>query len=198
MISTIPGGSPHALHLFDSADSRRQAIATLVRAARECGDRLLIVMRLEEWNRVASELPRDEVCLSDALRARQLTVLDAAATLSSFLREGIPDATLFESAVGDEIRRLTADGHALRIYGDMVDLLAHDGNFDAAARLETLWNDLQARVPFTLLCGYSAAHFSERRDLDALTTICRLHAQVSAHPDDVLGTGLLEATALRG
>ena len=62
---------------------------------------------------------------------------------------------------------------------------------DFAHELEVFWNTLAAEESFTLLCGYSSAHFGDPRDAEALHRICRAHSRVESHPGDLLATWLL-------
>jgi hypothetical protein len=73
----------------------------------------------------------------------------------------------------------------------MVDLLAEDRRFEAAAQLEELWNDLQRRIPFALLCGYSSSHFCDVTSVPALQRIRRLHSHETCAPDDFMASELL-------
>ena len=57
--------------------------------------------------------------------------------------------------------------------------------------LERLWNELSEREPFTLLCGYSAAHFIDAHALPALHAICGAHTRVQKHTSDLLGNWLI-------
>lgn len=95
----------------------------------------------------------------------------------------------FDRTIGDLVRRLSP-GAPLRIYGEMVDLLAAQGDFRGAHAIELLWNHLAAECSFTLLCGYSAVHFGHPRSSTALELICRAHTRVDTGPADHL-TGFL-------
>ena len=127
-------------------------------------------------------------------RSGQLTVRDAAETLKTFMRLGRPDRELFEDSVGALIRDLSGRGAPLRIYGEMVNLLAAEGDYRAAHELEELWNDLGRRSAYRLFCGYAAAHFGDPRTLGALRRICASHSQVLSSPQDVLGSFLVTRT----
>jgi hypothetical protein len=95
------------------------------------------------------------------------------------MRHGLPDSLLFHRTVGALVRKLaTAQSCGFRIYGEMVEVLAEEGRFHAAQRLEELWNELAVRYPFVLLCGYSSAHFANRNAHDALREICATHTRV--------------------
>ncbi len=90
-----------------------------------------------------------------------LTLRDAQAMLSEVLLDGVPDTGLFCEVVGGLVERVIRNAavHPVRIFGEMVDLLAHRGATDAARRLEQLWNDLARIHPFSLLCAYPVERF---------------------------------------
>ena len=93
--------------------------------------------------------------VEDLKRWGQLTVLDASATLSRFMVDGLPDAPLFKEAATEVLTRARAAGRYrhVRVYGEMVNLLWRD-NLPAAVRLEILWNELVEQNPITLFCAY--------------------------------------------
>lgn len=183
----------HGVQLFDSMDSRADAVATFLREGVARGDSLLVVMKLEEWNLTAARFSRQELSLGDAFVSGQLTVRDAASTLERFMRGGTPDRVLFDDTMGNLVRKLASRANSLRIYGDMVDILATAGNFWGACQLEELWNKIAERESFALLCGYSAMNFGDPCSAEALRLICRAHSHVHVNPNDLLGTELLQA-----
>jgi hypothetical protein len=69
-----------------------------------------------------------------------------------------------------------------------VELFAEEGAFDQAAALEDYWTQLAAQHHFTLLCGYSAAHFADPGNARYLREICARHTKVRSHSADSLGT----------
>jgi hypothetical protein len=89
--------------------------------------------------------------LDAAKASRQYQSFDAAETLSRFMVDGSPDRTLFENTI---VPLISESGRRVRIYGEMVALLWTDDNRAAALQLEEMWNDLQKRYSFSLLCGY--------------------------------------------
>ena len=136
-------------------------------------------MRLEQWNSVASNLANRNVRLYDAVASGQLTVLDGTRTLARIMLHGAPSRGLFEEAIGKTVRQICAKGLRLRVYGDMVDTLAADGNFHGAHELEKMWSDLSRQEPATVLCGYSIATFYNPEASDTFRSICRSHAILS-------------------
>ena len=92
------------------------------------------------------------------------------------------DTTEFDRIAGD-----------LRVSPGELDTLAQRGELTEAIALETLWNDLGERVPFFLLCGYSAAHFVATSTHRALRDICGSHSGVHRHAQDPLASWLLNS-----
>ena len=157
---------------------------------------MLVVATRSHWAGASAELMRRGSSPQQAIDEGRLTVLDAAETLKQFMRAERPDPTLFQEVVGSLVTRLADSPGRLRIYGEMVDVLAEDGNLQAAQRLEELWNVLAAGVPFDLFCGYASGHFSHERSAGALRDICYAHTDVHCVPDDMLGNFLIEKSRL--
>jgi hypothetical protein len=186
-------GSEHLVQLFDSDESLADAIGAFLHEGFVRGETLLAVMEEQRWYGVAMRLSSRGVPVDEVMRSGQLTVRAAAETLKTFMRLGRPDRHMFEDSVGALIRDLSGRGAPLRIYGEMVNLLAAAGDYRAAHELEELWNDLGRRSAYRLFCGYAAAHFGDPGTLGALRRICASHSQVLSSPQDVLGSFLLNA-----
>jgi hypothetical protein len=178
--------SPHALQLFDTEETLIREVAGFLAAGNARGEMLLVVAAPEHWKAFSRELRRI-TDLDRTIVEGRLTVIDAESALSRFMRQGRPNRALFVRTIGSLVRRMSADARGrLRIYGEMVELLACDGNFEAAAQLEALWNELGARARFTLFCGYSAAHFAGPDGRAALSAICAQHTHTFSDSTDPL------------
>ena len=94
---------------------------------------------------------------------------------------GAPCRGLFEEVIGKTVRQLCATEIGLRVYWDLVDVLAADGNFHGAHELEKIWSDLTEREPVTVLCGYSIATFANPDARDTLRWICRSHMNMRSN-----------------
>jgi MEDS: MEthanogen/methylotroph, DcmR Sensory domain len=175
----------HSIQLFDTSRSRADRVAEYLREGARQGEQLLAVLTPAHWALVAERL-REFGVPPDLT-----TVVDAAALLDEVVRAGQPDAPRFDDAAGGLVRLLASEGRGLRVYGEMVDLLAARGDFMNAERLERLWNDLARRTSFSLFCGYAAVHFGDARSDGVLRHICAAHAHVHAHATDDLGSWLV-------
>jgi hypothetical protein len=117
-----------------------------------------------------------------------LHLVDAEETLSTFMKDGVPDAEAFQRIVGGVLDHAARGRRqaTVRAYGEMVDCLWKTGAAAAAIRLEVLWNQLAETRAFSLLCGYSMGNFYKH---GAYEDICRQHTHAfssTGHPVPVL------------
>jgi DcmR-like sensory protein len=183
--------SEHIVQFFDTTESVADTVSTFLSEGYRRGDHLVVVAKRKHWRAIAPLL-KERSGLGATLPTARFTVFEAEAMLASFMRQGLPDSLLFHSTVGDLVRRLTSEHSSVRIYGEMVEVLAAEGNFHAAQRLEELWNELAVRYPFVILCGYSSAHFATSGTREALESLCRTHTHVERKPGDQLAQWLLD------
>ena len=186
-------GTEHLVQLFDTEESHADAVSAFLHGGFVRSETLLVVMDQQRWYSVAMRLSSRGVPVDEAMQSGRLTVRDVAQTLKLFMRRGRPDRTLFEDSVGAMIRGLTARGVPLRVYGEMVNVLAAEGDYRAAHELEELWNELGRHSAFRLFCGYAAAHFGDPRTAATLRRICESHSQVLSSPQDVLSSFLVHS-----
>jgi hypothetical protein len=184
-------GASHLVQLFDSDESLTDTVSAFLFEGFRRNDTLVVVMDEQRWYAVAMRLSVLGAPIDEALASGQLTVRDAVNTLKLFMRKGRPNPDLFEEMIGGLIRERAVRGAPLRVYGEMVNVLAARGDYRAAEELEDLWNDLGRRSSFRLFCGYESAHFGDPRNASALQRICSSHSHVLSSPQDVLGAFLL-------
>ncbi|HEY7295433.1 MAG TPA: ATP-binding protein, partial [Dehalococcoidia bacterium] len=112
------------------------------------------------------------------LHARgRYVALDAVETLSRFMENSAPDPRRFATLIGDIIVA-AADGGPVRVYGEMVAILAVAGHHEAALQLEALWNDLQRTQPFDLLCAYPMDRLGGEALGALVEGVCAAHGEV--------------------
>jgi MEDS: MEthanogen/methylotroph, DcmR Sensory domain len=184
--------SEHVVQLFDTTDSLANVVSAFLSEGWLAGDQLLIVAKPANWLRTSERLERRGCPVAAGLKEGRITVLDAATTLARINRHGSIDRQLFFDHIGSLVGRLVSASHAaVRVYGEMVELLAEEGDLRGAQQLEHLWNELAERQPFVLLCGYNAAHFTDPGVLPALKAICTAHTRVQKNTSDMLGNWLV-------
>ena len=184
--------SEHVAQLFDEPESLVAALSDFLFSGWNRGDHLLVVARPAHWALTAPELEARGCSVAEIIASGRLVVLDAATTLATLMIDGAPDRDRFRTSVGALVSQMgeRSDG-GLSVYGEMVDILVAQGNFQGAERLEQLWNEFREACPLRLLCGYSAANFGDETSSQPLQRICSLHDSASARPTDLLATWLL-------
>jgi hypothetical protein len=183
--------SEHIVQFFDSDESRAECVAAFLAEGIANREPVIIVAKPRNWAATLAHLTDREVPVQRAIDEGMVVVKDADQTLQRISRNGVPDASAFETVVGKAVGGLALRGARVRAYGEMVDMLAETGELPDAIKLETLWNRLGERSPFLLLCGYSAAHFVASGTHRALRDICSAHSSVHRHAQDPLATWLL-------
>jgi hypothetical protein len=115
---------------------------------------------------------------NDAACDERLLGLDAEEMLAAFVRDGRPDAALFDANVGEPIRRLAARSRCVRAYGEMVGLLWERQAYACAIALEGLWNELMERVSFDLFCSYPIDVLGEGFQMPSVRPLLALHSRM--------------------
>jgi DcmR-like sensory protein len=178
----------HLVQLFDAPRSLADAVSHYLIEGRAAGQHLLTIARASHWQLIRAYLERRGLPVEDG--AEHLTVIDARKIRARIMRRGVLDPARMEETLGGMVTELSAGRRGLRVYGEIVELFAEEGNFEQACALEDYWNHLQARYGFTLLCGYSAAHFADPRNTHHLREVCGRHTAIKSQPADSLGTWL--------
>jgi hypothetical protein len=189
-------GSGHVVQLFDDVESRAATVAAYLHSGWTRGQGLLAAVRPDTWAAVSRNLIDLGCDVNAAATSPRVVVLDAATTLAAVVRNGHPMAERFHALVVPVLDRLSSNGRQpVCVYGELVDVLAAEGELECALRLEHLWNELAARFPMTLLCGYSSGNFGDPAAAPMLRHICDAHQGVASNPDDLLGTWLVARSA---
>jgi excisionase family DNA binding protein len=135
----------------------------------------LVVATPEHRPGIAEQLAKSGIDVAAARRDGRLVELDAAETLERLMIDERQSAARFVSVVGSLVADL---GPATRIYGEMVALLVARGNPEGALILEGLWNALQRKHSFGLLCGYPMEQLAGEELAGVLDGACEAHTTV--------------------
>lgn len=163
----------HVVEFYDSDEELVRSVAAYVRSGVELGEAAIVVATathragLQAFLRAVGADPTAEALGT-------VVFLDAEETLTSFVVDGVPDQAAFERVVGGLVRDAAVGGRPVRIFGEMVALLWDRGLVTAAIELETYWNDLARRIPFSLFCAYPSEACTAK--------ICSLHSDVFGRP----------------
>ena len=168
----------HVVQFYTEDAALLGAISRFIGTALGAGDAAVVIATRAHRDGLFLQLQERGFDVSGAVRQGRLIAVDAAETLSRFMRDGWPDPACFASVVGgffDQIRAVTGtDRPRVAAFGEMVALLWAEGNSEAAIRLEELWNDL-ARTSLLLSALRLSHHqFQSGRRRRALSeNLCR-------------------------
>ena len=151
----------HAVRFYESRESLAKIVGKFLGEGFIAGLPAVVIATPPHRDAIRTVLAGHYFDLSRLEAANDLIMVDAAAMLSRFMHDGMPDATRFSDAMIPVIEQACRGRKdcVIRAYGEMVDVLWQAGQTAAAIRLEMLWNQLAQTHSFALLCGYSMGHF---------------------------------------
>jgi hypothetical protein len=172
------GRGEHAVLFYQDEEELAERVSGyLLQAVQDDG--VAIVLATPDHHRSFEERLAGAGVDVAAARARgSYLTLDASETIRGFMVADWPDPAGFWQAIGPLLRQAAEGGQPIRIFGEMVSLLWDAGLASAAIEVEVMWDELRAQFPFSLLCAYPAESASCAHHLDALTEVCRIHAEV--------------------
>jgi hypothetical protein len=174
----------HAVHFYDDSASLCRIVGGFLGDGLTQGDPAIIIATAAHRDEILSNIEDRSINVQQARRQGELVVLDCDDTLGAFMLDGTPDAALFDTYMSTVLSQVTRvrPRAMIRAYGEMVDVLWKAGQSDAAIKLETRWNALASRHPFSLLCGYSMGRFYKQPEF--FQQVCDQHDAVMASSQD--------------
>jgi signal transduction histidine kinase len=186
--------SEHIVQFYDSDEFLATTVANYVGDAIRAGEGAIVVATPPHRLQIEELLRADDLNLPTVEARGQCVALDAGELLATFLIDEMPDARRFADVVGGLVSRVARQYEKVRVFGEMVGLLATEGNHAATIRLEQLWNDLRKVRSFSLLCAYPMHRLGNAAFAAALAQVCAEHSAVVpaegysslVHPDERL------------
>jgi hypothetical protein len=125
------------------------SVARFIGASLGAGDAAVVIATRPHLRDLEHRLSVRGLDLDIARLEGRYVTIDAEEALVSVMRDGLPDRRLVTELIGDVIAEAT-DGQRVpvRAFGEMVPILRDEGNEHAAARMQELWTELAATVPF--------------------------------------------------
>jgi excisionase family DNA binding protein len=148
------GPSDHLVQFYEADAVLVETVVEYVAAGLRSGEVVIAIISEAHRAEVEDGLRSDGLDLDAARAGGHYIALDAAETLRQIMADGTPAPPRFRKAIGTVFARAAEGGHPIRAFGEMVALLAAEGDHTAAVRLEALWNGLRQVHAFSLLCAY--------------------------------------------
>lgn len=168
--------SAHAAHFaqfFETDEALTDAATCYVRDAIEAGCTCVALTTAQHREHIEARLITLGLAPEALAAAYRYITLDAHQALDSFMTDGCPDRQRFHHSMGLLIRQASARGQPVRVFSEVVPLLAAAGHRRCAVEVEDLWNELTRLYSFTLYCAYPLATFEN--DEDTRAQLCALH-----------------------
>ena len=168
----------HCVQFYETDAFLLNSLSGFVCAALDAGEAAIVIATKAVRESLDEHLQTSGVNVLAARSALEFISLDAAETLSKLMVTGLPQPERVREVIGEVIASATKNGRRVRIFGEMVALSWAEGNYEAAIRLEELWNDLQRTHPFSLLCAYPMKSFDGDSLALPLGEVCAGHTRV--------------------
>lgn len=175
---SVMSQTEHFVQFYEDDAFLLNSLAEYTATALKAGEAAIVIATQAHCEELEARLREKGLGVEVAVECGQLVLRDAAETLSKIMTGGSPDPALFAEVIGDVITRSVMGRPRVRLYGEMVALLWAEGNYDAAIRLEELWNDLQHKHSFALFCAYPMSGFAGEEAGRGLPDVCTNHSRV--------------------
>jgi hypothetical protein len=187
---TPSGLCGHDVQFYRSEEFHVRTVTDFLAAGVRAGQPLVVIATAARREAFKQGLRARRLDTDELFSGREATWLDARETLSAFMEGAVPNRELFLATVGSVFERVLRKRNYLivRGYGEMVDVLASEGELEAAIEVEALWNELAERYSYSLLCGYSVSNFLHERGPSSMTRICEHHTR-ALRLEEGLGRG---------
>jgi hypothetical protein len=166
----------HLVEFFASDDQLIGHVADFIQEGFNSGCACIAAMTPEHRASIDRELADRGLMTERLIADYRYVVLDARDTLDALRSAGRFDVAEFHRRMGGLISLAAAGGKHVRIVGELVTLLAEQGEGDALIELEELWNDLSRDYPFTLYCPYPTHVFASSLNAKHRNAIRALHS----------------------
>ena len=168
----------HVVQFYGHDEELAERVVGYLLGALEGEGAAIVIATPAHRREFETRLTQAGVDLPAARESGAYLALDARETMRQFTAADRLDSAAFDRVIGGMIRQAGAGGRPVCAYGEMVALLWDDGLVNDAAQLETMWDELGRRHPFSLFCGYRADSVTRSGYLDAFAEVCRLHQEV--------------------
>jgi PAS domain S-box-containing protein len=171
--------SSHEVLFYDATSDLVAAAGAFLAAGLSADEPVVVIATGAHCGVLCEWLGDDGFDVVKLEQAGVVTLIDAGEMLARLVIRGRPNDVLFQRHIGALIARRAGQSlrGRVRVYGEMVDLLFQAGDVNAAVKLEEMWNELQRRHTFSLLCAYVARSFDDESDV---RRICATHTHVQA------------------
>ena len=174
-----PAATDHILQLYKDHRFLAEAVSVFIGSGMSSGEGAIVVATSDHWKTLAPLLSAQGIDVPLAQSRGQLVVIDAAETLPGFMKNGMPDAKIFQQTAIGIIKQVRAAGFAkVRWWGEMVNLLWEAGHVDAFVRLEELFTEVGRDHSVSVFCSVSMDPFDIESHATGLPGAMKTHSHM--------------------
>jgi hypothetical protein len=120
------------------------------------------VPTVAHWDAFRPRLEAEGIDVKAAQDRGQLTVVDADDLLPTFMRDAVPDSTVFLGLAQGIVKDARRDGEyqKVRWWGEMVNILWERGDAAASMGLEDLFDQLADEQNIAIFCSFVMDNFN--------------------------------------
>jgi len=185
------GERSHAVQFYTDDSVLVELLARFVGTALVTGDAAIVLATKHHRDALALRLRRRGLDVSVARSQGRYVVKDAGQLLYKITSKGGGVARetfdrIFERVLDSTSRAAGGRNYRVAVFGELVALAWASGRYEAAMRIEDLWNDLAARRAFSLCCAYPMKGFSSNGHAPSFLKICAQHSHVFPAPRGIV------------
>ena len=156
------GPCDHIVQLYQDEDFLSRAVCRFAGGALANGEGIILVPTLTHWNAIRPRLEAEGVDVKAAQERGQLTVVDADECLPRFMRNSMPDSSIFLGLAADVIGQARAGVRyqKVRWWGEMVNVLWERGDVAASMNLEDQFDQLAKKHDIAIFCSFLMDNFN--------------------------------------
>jgi MEDS: MEthanogen/methylotroph, DcmR Sensory domain len=132
--------------VYRDAAQLSAVVSEFIAAGLRRGEAIVVLASEAHWSGIIARLVRLGTDLVGAIESGQLRMMNVEPALQTFLRDGVPAWRPFEEAANGTLRMLLRRYPGVRVYSEMVDVLAQQDR-DAATCLDRYWIRLAGAWP---------------------------------------------------
>jgi|GEM_PF-458676 len=173
-----PGPDDHVVQLYQDEGFFGDAVSHFAASGLAQGDAVILVATGAHWELLADCLSGKGFDVVALRRHGQLLLLDADATLPTFLVESLPDAPTFKALARATITQARVGSRSGRIrwWGEMVNVLFVNGNGRGSTLLEQLFDEVAHEEAIAIFCSFLMDSFDPQMYAGPLQDVCGTHA----------------------
>jgi hypothetical protein len=144
----------HILQIYDDERAFMESLQCFVTCGLRAGEGVVLFATARHLQDLQIRLQTSGLQLDRASWEDRYIPVVANEVVQRIMVAGLPDEKLFRQVIGGYLDRAQACGRDVRAFGEIVGLLMANGQVEATARLEQLWNECCRERQLTLLCAY--------------------------------------------